>query len=378
MTIKHNNRAEIEIRVLIFFLTAVFVSPCVCNADAVKETGDGGSEVIASVQTIRVERRLITAELAAYGRIIPAPGSTRSLAIPFESRIRRIFVTEGQQVQKGKTLIELSPSPATLLMVESAENSLEATKLQLEKVKERVRIKLATARELIQAEKDYNQALLRIKNLKKMRRSGKITINARNNEMIVKLYCRVGQIIAAGSPLMEIVDGNMVEAAVGVEPEDAHLLKTGQTVYLVPISRGNAGETEGKIRTISQAVNGASRLIDTFIQIRPGSGFLVNEYVKARIVLDRKKGMVVPRSAVLPGKKAFVCFTVKGNRAHEHLVKTGWEGRDYVEILSSSILPGDEIVVQGNYELKDGMPVKVIPGSGQSASRKTESPVQDS
>ncbi len=378
MTIKHNNRAEIEIRILIFFLTTVLVSPCLCNADMQKDAGAKGAAVTAPVRTIMVKRRLLTEDLTAYGRIIPAPGSTRSLAIPFESRIRRIFVTEGQQVQKGKSLIELSPSPATLLMVESAENSLEAAKLQLEKVKERVRMKLATARELIQAEKDYNQALLRVKNLKKMKISGKITINASDNEMIVRLYCRVGQIIAAGSPLMEIVDGNMVEAAVGVEPEDAHLLKAGQKLYLAPINRGNAGETEGKIRTISQAVNGASRLIDTFIQIRPGSGFLVNEYVKARIVLGRKKGMVVPRSAVLPGKKGFVCFTVKDNRAHEHLVKTGWEGRDYVEILSSSILPGDEIVVQGNYELKDGMPVKVISGSGQSASRKTEAAVQGS
>ncbi len=376
---KDNSRIRIQIYCLMFFLTAALVCPCHSSAADTQKKAEGSSgAVTASVRTVRVERRLITAELAAYGRIIPAPGSTRSLAIPFESRIKRIFVTEGQQVQKGKPLLELSPSPATFLMVESAENSLEAAKLQLGKVKERVSMKLATAKELIQAEKDYNQALLRIKNLKKMKIGKDITINSKNNEMIVRLYCRVGQIIATGSPLMEIVDGNMVEAAVGVEPEDAHLLKIGQTVFLAPINRKKAGESEGRIRTVSRAVNSASRLIDAFIKIRPDSGFLVNEYVKARIVLGRKEGMVVPRSAILPGKKGFVCFTVKKGRAHKYFVKRGWEGRDYVEIISSSIKPGDQIVMTGNYELSEGMSVSVISGGWQSSGTRPVEPGRDS
>ncbi len=376
---KNNSRIKIEILILMFFLAAALACTCLSNAeDAHKNAESSSGSVTASVRTDRVERRILTEQLTAYGRIIPTPGSIRTLAVPFESRIQRIFVTEGQVVQKGKPLLELSPSPATLLMFESAKNSLEAAKLQLEKVKERVRMKLATTKELIQAEKEYNQTLLQMKNLKKMKIGEKITINARNNEMVVKPYCRVGQIISTGSPLMEVVDGNMLEAAIGVEPEDAHLLKNGQTVFLTPINREKTGESQGRIITVSRAVNSASMLIDTFIQIQPDSGFLVNEYVKARIVIDRKEGMVVPRSAVLPGKRGFVCFTVKDGRAHKHFVKKGWEGRDYVEIISSSIKPGEQIVITGNYELADGMCVNVVPGSGESSSTKYVTLGQDS
>lgn len=367
------------IKLPVFILTAGVSFFCFSYVEgAVEQSGLNQKTVIASIRTARVEERVLTNLLMVYGRIIPAPGSTRSLAIPFECRIGRIFVTEGQQVKKGDPLLELSPSPATFLMVESVENSLEAAKLQLDKVRERVRMKLATARELIQTEKEYNLAALRVKNLKDMKIAENITINSRNNEMIIRLYCRVGQIITSGAPLMDIVDGNMVEAAAGVEPEDARLLKIGQAVFLTPVNRKKAEKLQGRIRTISQAVNASSRLIDTFIQVPQSSDFLINEFVKAEIILDKKRGMVVPRSAVLPDKKVFICFTVENGHALRHTVKKGWEGRDYVEVISSSIKPGDEIVIRGNYELSDRMPVKIISDGKQLSRITSANPGQES
>lgn len=342
----------------VFFLAAVatvlsFTGIAIAAQDATN------TEVTAEVHTAVVREQLVTDLLMAYGRIIPAPGNTRSLAIPFECRVEKIFVTEGQQVEKGRPLIELSPSPASILMVESIENDLEAAKLRLDKVRERARMKLATASEMIQAEKEYNLALLRIKNLKAMKMAENITINSKNNEMITRLYCRPGQIAASGSPLMDIVDGNVVEAAIGVEPHDVHKLKAGQKVILLAVNRDMSPKT-GIIRTVSRAVNISSRLIDVFVSLPSDSGFLINEFVRAEIVLDTRKGLVVPRSAVLPSKKGHVCFTVKNRRASRHAVRTGWQGRDLIEIYPESIKAGDKIVTVGNYELTDGMPVRVV------------------
>ncbi len=342
----------------VFFLAAVATVLSLAGiADAVQDSAN--TEVTAEVRTAVVKEQPVTDLLMAYGRIIPAPGNTRSLAIPFECRVEKIFVTEGQQVKKGRPLMELSPSPASILMFKSTQNDLEAAKLRLDKVRERARMKLATASEMIQAEKEYNLALLRIKNLKAMKMAENITINSKNNEMITRLYCRPGQIAAAGSPLMDMVDGNVVEAAIGVEPHDVHKLKAGQKVILLAVNRDISPKT-GIIRTVSRAVNSSSRLIDVFVSLPSDSGFLINEFVRAEIVLDTRKGLVVPRSAVLPGEKGYACFTVKNSRACRHVVKTGWQGRDSIEIYSESIKAGDEIVTVGNYELTDNMPVRVV------------------
>ncbi len=367
MTTPYRNRYRTVFFILMSFLLIAFFWPCKVRASGAKEV-----ETVSSlVQTVKVQKRILTRELIAYGRIIPAPGSTRSLAMPFESVIRRVFVTEGQQIKKCEPLFQLSPSPSTLLMVQSAKSSLEAARLELEKVKERVRLKLATSGELIQAEKNYKKALLQVKNLERMKICDKITINAPNNGMITRLYCKVGQIMPAGAPLMEVSDENAIQAVVGIEPEDAHLLTAGQTVYLSPINRKISEKLKGQIDTASQWVNPASRLVDAFVQIMPKAHLFINEFVRARIILQKKEGMVVPRSAVLPSYKSPVCFTVRGNRAHRHLVKTGWEGKNYVEIISSSIRPGDDIVIRGNYELRDGMTVRVTSQGLQSPAMDT-------
>ncbi len=368
MTTEDRHWTKKVVFVLMSFFMAIAISwPCKVCAFGAKEV----ETVSALVQTVKVQKKILTRELIAYGRIIPAPGSTRSLTMPFESVIRRVSVTEGQQIKKGKPLIELSPSPSTMLMMQSAKSSLKAARLELEKVKERVRLKLATSSELIQAEKNYKKALLQVENFKRMKICDKITINSQNSGMITRLYCKVGQIMPAGSPLMEVSNENAIQAVVGIEPEDAHLLRAGQTVYVSPINRESLGELKGRIETISQSVNAASRLVDTFIQLMPNTPLFINEHVRARIILQKKEGLVVPRSAVLPGLKGPVCFVVRGNRAQRHLVKTGWEGRNYVEIISASIRPGDEIVVRGNHELRDGMAVRETSQGVQSQGMET-------
>ncbi len=367
MTTPYRNRYRTVFFILMSFLLIAFFRPCNVRASGAKEV-----ETVSSlVQTVKVQKRILTRDLIAYGRIIPAPGSTRSLTMPFESVIRRVFVTKGQQIKKGKPLFQLSPSPSTMLMMQSAKSSLKAARLELEKVKERVRMKLATSRELIQAEKNYKKALLQVENIKRMKIDDKITINAENNGMITKLCCKVGQIVPAGSPLMEFSDVNAIQAVAGIEPEDAHLLRAGQTVYLSPINRKISEKLKGKIDTVSQWVNPASRLVDTFIQIMPKAHLFINEFIRARIILQKKEGMVVPRSALLFSDKGPVCFTVRENRAYKHLVKTGWEGKNYVEIISSAIRPGDDIVIRGNYELRNGMAVRVTSQDLQSPTMET-------
>lgn len=343
------------------FLAVAFQFPTGVSGggNSMAQPDKGHEKVFATVETTVIEERLLTDGLKAYGRVVPAPGSARTLCIPFECRVGRIFVTEGEQVEKGQPLIELSPSPSSVFMMKSKENNMKAAKLQLDKVKERLPMRLATASELIQAEKEYNLALLQMKNLKAMKMAENIKINSKDDELVSRIYCREGQIIASGASLMEIVEKKRAEATIGVEPEDVFKVKAGQRVLLTPLNRQMPEQCTGSVRSISRAVNSSSRLIDVFVSIPADAGFLINEFVRAEIVIDRHKGLVAPRSALLPGKNGFVCFTVKDGTARKHVVNMGLEGKDYVEILSESIKPGDKIVATGNYELSDGMPVKI-------------------
>jgi len=88
------------------------------------------------------------------------------------------------------------------------------------------------------------------------------------------------------------------------------------------------------------------------------SGYLLGGYVRGRIVIASKNTLVVPRSSVLPEDGHYVLFTVKNGRAQKFIVKAGLENHRRVEVMDKNLKPGDLVVIQGNYELKDGMSVQ--------------------
>jgi multidrug efflux pump subunit AcrA (membrane-fusion protein) len=70
--------------------------------------------------------------------------------------------------------------------------------------------------------------------------------------------------------------------------------------------------------------------------------------------------LIVPRSAVLPNDGRYILFTVEKGRAKEHTVRVGLQNKNEVEVSMSTDLPSDApVVTLGNYQLKDGMSVKV-------------------
>ena len=54
-------------------------------------------------------------------------------------------------------------------------------------------------------------------------------------------------------------------------------------------------------------------------------------------------------------------FTVKAGRAQEHKVEIRLENGNQAEVSGDNLQVGAPVVTLGNYELKDGMAVKVDP-----------------
>jgi len=78
------------------------------------------NDQVATVQVVPIREGTITENITTYGTVIPAPGAVQTLSLPFESRVRRIFVSNGQRVSIRKILLEVDPSPDTRLQVEEA------------------------------------------------------------------------------------------------------------------------------------------------------------------------------------------------------------------------------------------------------------------
>ncbi len=312
----------------------------------------------ALVQVDRIREGTITANINVYGNIVPAPGAIQNISVPYESTIRRIMVSTGQEVNRGDLLLEIEPSPKAHLNFIQANNLYESAKLGLKHVEQLFELKLATNTQILQAKQTLEQAKSNLQSLKQRGAGGKQNIHSNVGGLLKKVYIQEGSIAPAGAPLVEIIAQNRLEARLGIEPENIDKVQPHQPVLLGRVNVSAAGAVTGRIREISHAVNASTRLVDVFVTLPEDAGFLLGEFVSGKITLASVKGMIAPRTAVLPENGRHVLFTVLKGRAVKQIVRIGLESANEIEVIGPNLKPGVAVVVSGNYELRDGMAVR--------------------
>ena len=313
----------------------------------------------ASVRVVPIKKGAVAENLVTYGKVIPSPGRAKILSIPYECQIKAIYVTQGQEVGKGGKILVIGPSPDTFLKLKTAISNYEATKALLKKVKERAALRLATNQELLQAEQAYENAKIILKNMRERGISKTVTIRSKSRGIVSRLFAHQGSMVRAGDPIIEIIAQDAFEACLGAEPEDAHLITPGCPVLLKAVTRPALKAVKGIVRSVSKSISPTSNFVNVFVSLPSPPPFMLNEYVRGEITVASEKGLVVPESAVFPEDGHYTLFTIKNGKAHLHIVDIGLQNSKEVQISGRNLKAGDLVVVLGNYELKDGMPVTV-------------------
>jgi len=316
---------------------------------------------VATVKVGPIKKGTVAEEITAYGTVVPAAGAVQTLSVPFESRVRRVLVTEAQKVSQGNTLLEIEPSPDTNLQTQQARNDYEAAQKALQYMQQRLDLQLATNDQLLQTQQALEQAKAKLESMRRRGSEGPRTVRADVTGLISKVAVQEGAIVPAGSPMVEMVAENRLEVRLGVEPEDIDRVKLNQEVSLTRVNRPGSDRVIGRIRKISRATDATTRLVQLFTDLPSSSRFLLGEYILGKISVASAQGLMVPRSAVLPQADHYVLFTLKDGRAKEHNVRIGLQNERDIEVIAADLQPGDMVVTLGNYELKDGMSVKVEP-----------------
>jgi len=314
---------------------------------------------VAQVQTAPIRQGVLTEQITAYGLVTPAPGALQTVSVPFESQVRQIMVSNGQKVAKGNDLLEIKPSPDTALQLEQAAQALDLARQSRQFVERKFELKLATNDQVLQAKQALQQAQLRLESMKKRGVGAPRIIHADAGGLIKKVFAQEGAIVPAGNPLLEIVAQNRLEVRLGVEPDDINRVGPNQPVSLTRVNVPSAPAVTGHIRKISYGLDPATRLVDVFVTLPTSADFLLGESISGAIAVASVQGLIVPHSAILPEGQGHSLFTIKDNRAVKHLVQVGLRNDKEVEIKGARLQAGEPVVVLGNYELKNGMAVKV-------------------
>jgi HlyD family secretion protein len=169
-----------------------------------------------------------------------------------------------------------------------------------------------------------------------------------------------GEMAAAGTPLLTVMDISSVIAKAHIPQDEAAALKVGDKgTMTVP---GIAEPINGKVTVVSPALDPNSTTVEVWLEaknpkheLKPGTS--VHLSLTAQTVKD---ALVVPASSVLTAPDGTTTVMIAGSDglAHQKSVKLGIRNGDDVQIIEG-VNEGDKVVSNGAYGLPDKTKIKI-------------------
>lgn len=169
-----------------------------------------------------------------------------------------------------------------------------------------------------------------------------------------------GEMAAAGTPLLTVMDTSSVIAKAHIPQSDAAALKVGDKgTMTVP---GIDDPIEGKVTVISPALDPNSTTVEVWLEaknpkhaLKPGTSVQIS--LTAQTIKD---ALVIPSSAVIstPDGNSAVMLAGADGRAHQKIVKVGIRNGNDVQIIDG-VAASDKVVASGAYGLPDNTKIKV-------------------
>jgi HlyD family secretion protein len=169
-----------------------------------------------------------------------------------------------------------------------------------------------------------------------------------------------GEMAAAGTPLLTVMDISQVIARAHIPQQDAALLKLGDKATIT--APGEEQPTEGTITVISPALDPNSTTVEVWVQaknseqrLKPGTSVQLS--MLAKTIPD---ALVIPAASLLTAQDGATSVMLAGsdNRAHQKPVKVGVRQGEQAQILEG-VQAADRVVATGAYGLPDNTKIKI-------------------
>lgn len=329
--------------------------------------GSGGCRKSPSV--LSIPQLVKTSEVAAYGgeSSVAYPGKVKAaedvkLAFRVAGPLKKVYVSEGQQVKKGQLLAELDPRDYQL--------QYDATVAEYEQVKgEADRIIELYQRGSVSVN-EYDKAVAAKKRVTALYHANRNALDdtrlkAPFDGYVQNKYFSAPEIVNQGTPVLSMINDRYFEVAVDIPASDFIRREDFSGFYavadafpgvrlpleLIDVSQGaNYNQLFNvRFRLKQDAVKGlaAGMSVTVTIGFRPGAGGLAMLPVSALFQQD--------------GKSYVWLFDEPNRTIQKREVQVEQIHKDGFVLVKSDLQPGQVVVSAGVHNLKDGQKVRPLP-----------------
>jgi len=347
---------------------ATLALACLASTTLAQDQPTAQDGPIAQVKTAPAQRAVIAPKTVVYGTVTLSQESQTVLSLPYAAQITRLHASAGQTVHRGDVLFVARADPGAVLVAEQARNAVVLARGEVERTRVLLAQRLATRSQLAAAEKtlaDAEQALAAQRQLGAD--TGERPVRAPHDGVVVKVVAAQGDRVAPGAVVLQLGHTGAavpVRVTLGLDPALRRAVPVGAAVAVTslaaPVGASSAPLT-GRVRRVQAAINPQSRLVDTSVELAPGGGadLIPGEPVRGVITLTGGEHWVVPRLAVLQDAKGAHVYQVEAGHARRVPVQVRVDDGAHLGV-DGALQGGQALVVQGNYQLSDGMAVREV------------------
>ena len=327
------------------------------------------AEKTIPVTVMVAEQQVISSTVVAACRL--EAGSEALVTALNPGRIQHVPVSEGDEVQEGDILVELSTdqqyssavtaSSALLTAAGTAASNAKtnlqrADRLRLDGAVSETEYEMAIAASAA-AEAAVRQALAGYENASSTEESGKIL--APFNGTVTRVWAKEGYL--SSGPLISIAGGGVASSELLIAERHYQYLAEGLPVIFAT-SHYPEELFSGEVVSFSSFVDPLSGLISVMVQFHDSSGRLRSGMTGiATIGLETSENSVVLPLHVLLHKdeSSWEAALVQNNAARIVPIEIGIiSGTDFE--VTMGVEPGDSVIILGHHLVDDGSTVRVV------------------
>ncbi len=324
--------------------------------------------------------------LEGLGNAVPL--ATVTVRSQVDGRLDKVEFREGQSVKKGEVLAQIDPRPFVILLHQGeaalARDTAQSrdAKLNLERYKSLVAQKLIPQQQVDDQENTADQALAAMAADQAQIENARLQLDYASIKSPVDGVTGV-RLVDPGNIVHASDTGGIVVvtqldpmAVIFTLPQDdlprvAKGLAKGPLTVEAYTRDGSTRVGVGKLELVDNQVNQATATIRLkAIFANPGKVLWPNAFLKVRLLVTTERdSLVIPATAVQRGPQGTFVYLVDAAKTATVRPIDIDSTQDESAIISKGLEAGDQVVVEGQNQLRPGAKVAPRPASSQGASR---------
>lgn len=309
----------------------------------------------AAVQIQEVKKGKIENNLVIMGTVF----SDNDVEIFSETqgKVTKILAEKGAFLNAGFVLANVDDELLRASLTK-AEANLEKAKRDLERFESLFKQKATT-------EMNVENARIQVKNLeadliivRRQLANSKITVPI--SGILTERFINQGSMVAPGAKVGNLTDMTKLKVRVNVPEEDVFRLKNGDRIEMTASTIPGATFL-GNISYISPKGDQAHTYpVEAYITNTGGYALKAGMFTKVNfLTAPKSEVLIIPRKALIASIKDAKVFVAEGGKAVIRSIIVGNEKDEEIEVLSG-LKEGDQVIIDGQINLKDGGSVNVI------------------